>query len=98
MNASTNQSLMKRKVNTSNESEPIVLQVYPNPLKDKIYIKNNIALQIFEIYDLNGALIEKGNLSGEQAEINLIHLKTAQYVLILKDESGKTYHRVIVKN
>jgi hypothetical protein len=98
MNASTNQSLMKRKVNTSNESEPIVLQVYPNPLKDKIYIKNNIALQIFEIYDLNGALIEKGNLSGEQAEINLVHLKIAQYVLILTDKSGKTYHRVIVKN
>lgn len=98
MNASTNQSLMKGKVNASIESEPIVLQVYPNPLKDKVYIKNNIDLQSFEIYDLNGALIEKGDFKGEEAEINLIHLKSAQYVLILKDESGKTYHRVIVKN
>jgi hypothetical protein len=98
MNASNNQSLMKAKLNSNIEAEPIVLQVYPNPLKDKIYIKNNIALQTFEIYDLNGAFIEKGNLSGEQAEINLVHLKSAQYVLILKDESSKTYHRVIVKN
>jgi hypothetical protein len=63
MNASNNQSLMKAKPNANIEAEPIVLQVYPNPLKDKIYIKNTIALQTFEIYDLNGAFIEKGNLS-----------------------------------
>ncbi len=67
---------------------PQNLQVYPNPVKDKLFIQSETGISKFEIYDITGKQILTGNMANVKS-INISALPTGVYVLKIGNYSGK---------
>jgi hypothetical protein len=63
------------------------LKVYPNPIKDKLFIEtNNIQIKQIVIYDLSGRIVYQTNdFSGQ---ISLNQLNTGTYIIQLETSAG----------
>ncbi len=61
--------------------------IYPNPLKEEIFIKTNFTISSVEIYSLQGALIYTSNevINNRIANLNL---QNGIYMMILKTKNG----------
>ena len=78
---------------TNNPNEKI-LAIYPNPVKDFLYIKNqNYKIENISIYDLSGKII----YSGKSTVINLQNFPTSTYILYIKTEEGYHHFKIIKK-
>lgn len=78
---------------TTNELQTKKIQVYPNPAKDFILIKNLKNNEDFEIYDLQGKLVKK-----EKYKNNQISLKNlSKGIYILKIPSQKYVQKIIIE-
>lgn len=74
------------------------VHIYPNPNNGVFFIDNqeNTSLT-YEIYDLYGREIRRGNLTSSQEEIHLKHVPKGMYLIRLTDESSaKSMTRRIV--
>ena len=72
--------------------------LYPNPVKNMLTIKwnSNIHnLKSSEIFDLNGRLLMKSEMTNQT--ISVESLSQGTYILLLKDDSGKTYTQKFIK-
>lgn len=72
------------------------VQIYPNPFKDYVYLKNNKEIEKISVTDLNGRMIK--NFNGNESSLPMNDLSSGVYLLILKlkDGSQKT-HKIIKK-
>jgi ABC-type dipeptide/oligopeptide/nickel transport system ATPase component len=73
------------------------IQVYPNPTKDKINIKNseNVKIESVSIIDLNGQkLLEFEN---DINELDLSGFSKGIYLLKLTYEEGEVYRKIIIE-
>ncbi len=64
------------------------LQIYPNPVKDKLFIQSETGISKFEIYDITGKQMLTGNMANIKS-INISALPTGIYVLKIGNYSGK---------
>jgi len=63
------------------------LKVYPNPIKDKLFIEtNNIQIKQIVIYDLSGRIVYQTNEFSDQ--ISLSQLNTGTYIIQLETSAG----------
>ena len=71
--------------------------LYPNPAKNILNIKanDNLSLTLAQVYDLNGKMILKSDLS--TSSINVESLMTGTYILLLRDSNGKDYAQKFLK-
>ena len=70
------------------------LSVYPNPVKDIIYITSNVSINRIEMYDMIGKLV----LASEQtSEVKVNHLQKGLYLLKLYSENASTTKKVIIE-
>lgn len=70
-------------------SKENIYAIYPNPFKEKFYIKNLKGNELLEIYNLLG---QKINNAKNQNELNLVHYKSGIYFLKITGElNTKTY-------
>ena len=73
--------------------------VHPTLVKDMVYIKSEEnKLNMVEIYDINGKLIQKTPCDTNSLELNLSRFKKAVYVMKIKDINGKCVTNKIIKN
>lgn len=72
------------------------IQIYPNPVKDVLRIKNNnmVEAQIV-ILDASGRMLIKETIEG--AEINVESLKTGNYILLYNDKQNREIGLKFVK-
>lgn len=61
------------------------LEIYPNPVSDKLYV-NTTSLSKYAVYNLTGNLLEEAE--GSEAEIDLSDLPSGSYILQTTSESG----------
>ncbi|MBN8621749.1 MAG: T9SS type A sorting domain-containing protein [Flavobacteriales bacterium] len=71
------------------------LKVYPNPFKDELNVSDDNASS-FEIYDLSGKLVMKGNLSNRK--LNTTSLAKGVYLCKFVMKNGTSISRKIIKN
>ena len=76
------------------------IQLYPNPVKDllNINITNTEAKRFkVDVQSLDGRLIETSNQQVEYGRIslNISHLPSGLYILILTSKNEKTVHKFI---
>ena len=75
------------------------LNVFPNPAKDSIVIKNPTAavLEHVEIYDLSGRKVKSINLTltNEDIIIDISELQSSMYVLLISNENGTITKRIL---
>lgn len=64
------------------ESAANKLQIYPNPVKDQMFIKNISGKTSYQIYDASGKLAASGNLNN--GEINVSNLVKGTYFISFK--------------
>lgn len=73
------------------------IQLYPNPVKDVLYIKSKDPLVSYEIYAATGQLIKQDNLSSAQEQIVLSTLQTGIYYIKLKTRSATVTEKIVKK-
>ena len=71
------------------------LKIYPNPIKDKLFINlsNHVHLDKIEIYNNMGQTVYKAYYPGEN--LNLSHLKAGVYILNIKTDTGSASLKII---
>ncbi len=75
--------------------EPNKFSVYPNPTNGILNIASDVSIKTIEIYNYLGQLV----LSDEETSmIDISNLSQGLYFLTLKDSSGKTFVKKIIKN
>ncbi len=78
--------------NDLEELSDYLLDIYPNPVHDLIFIRTDLALESVRILDLSG----KEVLHTKNKTIDLSSLPSAIYLIELKDINGKFLRRKIV--
>ncbi|WP_378181275.1 T9SS type A sorting domain-containing protein [Aquimarina sp. SS2-1] len=64
---------------------------YPNPVSDKIFLKNENPEVTFDLYDLRGKLLASNNTK----EIDVRHLNTGIYILKTSNSSNTSVYKII---
>jgi hypothetical protein len=79
------------------------LSVYPNPTTDFLTLKVDVSTQLnfqsmsYQLYDLNGKLIENKNLTGNEASIDMKNRVPASYFLKVIDVNKEVITFKIIK-
>ncbi len=72
--------------------------IYPNPAKDLITIYTSVALgAMYEITDMPGRSLLKGNMSGGTQTIDVKSLSPGTYIISLYDGDKRDYSKVFIK-
>ena len=74
----------------------IEFRVFPNPAKEVLYISCDIEKAVYQIFDINGRLVNSG-LAFSNSEINISDLVSGTYLIILSTDNGKTGIQKFVK-
>lgn len=86
-------------VTNANVIDPIIdisaLELYPNPVIDKLYLQLN-KINAYEVYDLNGKLLLQGK-SGIESFIDCSGLNQGLYLMKL-DYKSRDYYYKFIKN
>ena len=69
--------------------------LYPNPAQDQLYIDIADQTADYTIYDLNGRLIEKGNIRYYQS-LDVSYYNNGVYLILLNFENGSIGREKIV--
>lgn len=87
------------KPNSVSNLNDALISIYPNPIKDIIFIKNNTKKDIvsFEIYSIIGEKIIASTKLNTNT-ININHLNNGQYILVLRNASNEIITKRISKN
>jgi hypothetical protein len=82
----------------SEQGQPMV-RVYPNPVKDKLYIESEISGRTeISVLDLSGRIIDSGIFSGQtdRIEIDFTKFKSGSYIIQGRSDE-RTFNHLIVK-
>ena len=73
--------------------------VYPNPSNGNFTITTKTFLKSVDVYNINGALIKsyKVDNTSENVEFNITDLPSGVYLLELKNDTDKTWKKVIIE-
>ena len=63
--------------------------IYPNPVKDLLYIKSDKEFTSYAVYNMAGQMVASEKASGKSA-MNVARLPVGQYLLKLTDKNGNT--------
>ncbi|MCO5259231.1 MAG: PKD domain-containing protein [Crocinitomicaceae bacterium] len=72
-----------------------IFRIYPNPAKDFLTIENNLNYPKYEIVDVLGNTIQKGEIAIKTGVIPIKELKTGVYFLVLKTDSSNKQFRFV---
>ena len=79
---------------TGNDTQPSPnISVYPNPVKDEIFIKSDLQIEKVEVYSLTGLLlIQKNNVNDK---ISVSSLSKGVYILRVYTEKEVIVRKII---
>lgn len=79
------------------EASPTKFGVYPNPASDQIYFNSEEQLSSFEVINMLGQCLLKGNLQVSQNSISLQDLGTGTYIVNFETREGKVLSHKMIK-
>ncbi len=68
--------------------------IYPNPVKDKINIQTSTDIESYSIFDMQGRLVQNGDLSSHEIKTNL---SPGLYILNLNHQGQASQHKILVE-
>lgn len=83
----SSESNLNEAILSSKSNKPLDFVIYPNPVKNELYIQTNSKIKHVEIYNLNGQLFYKSN-EGDQT-INTADLSQGTYILKINNDYTK---------
>lgn len=83
---------------STTETQKSITQIYPNPAKDFISIKNEKTENLsYQIFDISGKLILSGK-SKSNEKIDIQNLEKGNYFLQIQSENGQNENLKLIKN
>jgi beta-glucanase (GH16 family) len=77
-----------------NDNDLSTIKVYPNPVRDILYIQNE-NVQEYQLFNKLGILVKQGEVVADQ--INFNDLSTGVYILKLKNSSQNVFTKKLIK-
>lgn len=74
-----------------------IINVYPNPSEDIIYIQSNNMISSYEIIDLTGKLLQKNNQLSDHYELNIQYFTSGIYIIKLYTGDEVVVRKIIKK-
>ena len=71
------------------------VKVYPNPARGVINIASDNILQHVALYDMQGRLLQAGNVTGAEAKIDISNRATGAYFVKITTEKGVGIEKII---
>jgi pectate lyase len=81
------------KKTTSVNNLTVVSQIYPNPVRDILYISKEINANKVEVYSLSGVLMHRSDISDNR--IDLSSLQSGSYLIRISTSEGVLNQRII---
>jgi len=88
-------------LSTQDFSKAASISIYPNPVKDDLFISGTIDMNDVKIniFDVNGKLVlSLNNFDANNKSINVQKLNSGIYFIFLKDNQGRTAVKKFIKN
>lgn len=76
------------------EQELNDIVIYPNPVKDKIFVQSLSEIESYSIYDLQGRMVKQGKLNSNEINTNL---SNGLYILNLSSQDKVSQHKIIIE-
>ena len=77
------------------EQGDITVSLFPNPAKDKLNIEASEPIKMFEIYNINGALVSRQRNGSDRIEIDVESYAAGTYLIRLTTESTVEVRRFV---
>jgi len=71
--------------------------IYPNPASDQLYFNVEAQLSSYEVLNMLGQRLLKGNLQVSQNSISIESLSVGTYIVNFKTKDGKAFTQKIIK-
>jgi PKD repeat protein len=71
------------------------INLYPNPVKNKLFISSNNNIQSVNIINISGQVVKKQECNAKQIEINIIDLPDGIYIICLQTGCEITMYKII---
>ena len=94
MNGSS-ESLRMAKEEVSITDESIVINLFPNPAKDKIYIESTEIINTLKVYNVSGQLMLEKSIANNNGELNIELLKSGVYFIYVQTENEMKHFQII---
>jgi hypothetical protein len=79
------------------DTDGFVVSVYPNPVKDNLFINTSVNCNQIVLFDVSGRLVRSINTVGFQNQLHVQNLAKGVYFLVVKTDAGKKTTKIIVK-
>jgi len=73
------------------------IQVFPNPMNDRLQIKSNSNIKTIEIRNLMGQLVKTSTLNSVEQVIEIADLPPANYVVVITLANGQLSNHKVIK-
>ena len=73
------------------------ISVYPNPVKDILYLETNINLKKYKFFNLYGQVVLEGDLGYSQETLSITGVSKGIYMLELLTDQGEIINKKIIK-
>lgn len=80
-----------------NEDLEASLNIHPNPVETTLNISSDSEIRKLKIYDLNGRLLENKHPDQKDLMINIEHLSSGSYLLVLDFDKGSVNKQFVKK-
>src|SRR5688572_9352449 len=74
------------------------IAVFPNPALEQVTIRCDELYNFYELYDLSGKLMMKGNISSRNFELDLHFLESGIYILSVNNNQKHLHKKVLKQN
>ena len=76
------------------ETQPIIINIYPNPAQHTLYIQSEEAVEQVSIYDISGRMLLQE--TGTSQSIDLNNLTNGIYLVKVKIAGGETVKKIVI--
>jgi len=71
------------------------INIYPNPVSDELVVENNSGKEVqFDLFDLNGRLVETQKLAFGQHKAQMHSLANGSYIIQISSGNLKSVHQI----
>jgi hypothetical protein len=73
------------------------LQIYPNPINSVLYLLSEQQMKNYSLVDLNGRMVEFGDVNGTEMVISTVALSAGSYIVQVEFDNGRIVRKKILK-
>jgi len=78
------------------DTNGFIVSIYPNPVRDNLFINTSVNCNQLVLFDVSGKLIRSVNTFGFQNILSVRNLAKGVYIIVVKTDAGKKIQKIVV--